>query len=303
MRRTALFASVAAATLFLTGCGSGSNSLEDITVSDGDTPKLTVQEGFTTSDSDSRVITEGDGDTVETGDTIKINYIAVNGRTGEEFDNSYASGRLMPLTLDEQTTLPGFQTGLIGKKVGSRVLLSVSPDDGTALLGSAESLGLEAEDSMVFLFDIVAKVPNEAHGTPKKAPKSLPELTLDDDGTPTGFKATKSSKKKVGDTTSSVLIKGDGPKVEEGQLVMFHYLGQTYPDGDVFDQSWGRQPLQVQLGTGNLIPCWDDELVGQTIGSRVIVACSVDDAYGDDAAANGQPEGELLFVVDLLDTI
>ena len=77
---------------------------------------------------------DGGGEEVGDGDTIKINYIAVNGRTGKEFDNSYKNESPMTLTLNEKTALPGFYKGLVGKQIGSRVLVSVPSEDGASLL-------------------------------------------------------------------------------------------------------------------------------------------------------------------------
>ena len=85
--------------------------------------------------------------------------MAVNGRTGKQFDNSFTSKSPLTLTLDEHSALPGFLKGLTGQKVGSRVLVAIPPKDG---FGQARTeLGIKADDTMVFLFDIVAKVPAE----------------------------------------------------------------------------------------------------------------------------------------------
>jgi len=288
------------ASFVLTGCGGGTG-LDNVEVSKGDTPKVTVEKDFETEKTQTRVVNDGGGDEVAEGDTIKINYIAVNGRTGKEFDNSYKNESPMTLTLNEKTALPGFYKGLVGKQIGSRVLVSVPSKDGASLLQSAESLGLEKDDTMVFLFDIVSKVPNEAKGKAVKAPAWAPKLSYNDKKQPAKFTTTKQTAAKMPKTRSYELIKGTGDKVKEGATVSVQYVGQKYPDGDVFDESWSTGPRQLSLAKGGVIDCWSEQLPGHTLGSRVVVACSSDDAYGKDAKKNQQPDGPLIFVVDLLD--
>lgn len=302
MRRSTPIAILLSLLLVLAACGS-SKGLDDIQVSKGDTPKVKMESGFTEESTTTRLIREGDGEEVKTGDTVKLHYIAMNGRTGKEFDNSFTTNRPMSLTLNGETTLPGFQKGLVGQNVGSRVLVAVPPADGAELLQSGEDLGLKKEDTMVFLFDILSLVDQIASGTPKKAPADLPAVKVDDQNRPQEFRVTKTTAKKLTKTKSAVLIEGDGPKLEKGQTLTAHYIGQKYPAGDVFDESWSTAARSFPVGVGGLIACWDNELVGKTLGSRVIVACTSKDAYGKDAKDNGQPDGPLIFVIDLLDAI
>ena len=68
-----------------------------------------------------------------------------------------------------------------------------------------------------------------------------------------------------------VLDAGDGKVVEAGDTIVAHYLGQVW-NGDVFDNSYDRgQPLDFQVGVGMVIRGWDDALVGQRVGSRLLL--------------------------------
>ncbi|WP_293780574.1 FKBP-type peptidyl-prolyl cis-trans isomerase [uncultured Aeromicrobium sp.] len=302
MRRT-LVALAAALLLPVSACGGGSSSsLNDVEVSGDATPTVNVGSDFAVDETESEVLEEGSGDEVVEGDTVKVNYIAVNGRTGKEFDNSYANDRPMVLTLNE-TALPGFSKGLADKKVGSRVLIAVTGEDGASLLQGPSDLGLEETDTMVFLFDIVEKIPPEASGAEQELGPDSPEVRYDDDGHPTGVSKTDNSPATFeGRAAAQVLIKGEGDVVESGQTIVTQYVGSRYPDGEVFDSSWERQaPATFAIGQGQVIPCWDQTLVGQTVGSRVLLTCPVDTAYGQNAAEQNRPEGDLAFVVDVLD--
>jgi peptidylprolyl isomerase len=292
-----------AACLLLAGCGSdsspSSSGLDAIKVGGGDSPKLTVAKEFSTGSTETRVIKKGTGEEVASGDSIKVNYVAVNGRTGKQFDNSFTSQSPLTFTLDETSALPGFLKGLTGQNVGSRVLVSIPPKDG---FGQARTeLGIKADDTMVFLFDIVSKVPQEASGKSQKAPLDVPAV-VEKDGHPSGFKPTKKTPDKVSKASAHVLIEGDGPVVKKGEGITAHYVGQVYPDGKVFDSSWTKgAPATFSLD--QVIKCWKNLIPGQKVGSRIVLVCPADTAYGDSPQpGSGIKAGDsLVFAIDLLD--
>lgn len=301
--RRLLVATVAATSLVLAGCGSDGSAggLGDIKVSTDTKPKVTVAKDFTATKTASKVLTTGSGPALAEGDSVKVNYVAINGRTGKEFDNSFTSDKPLTLTLAETSILPGFVKGLKGKKVGSRVLVAIPPKDG---FGQAQAeLGMKKDDTMVFLFDIIAKVPEIASGKAKALPKSLPQLVLDSDKQPSKFKKTSKTAAKATKASSHVVIQGTGPAIKLGQTLSVHYLGQIYPSGKTFDSSWARKaPSSFTLAEGQLIKCWTNELVGQKVGSRVVLVCPADVAYGKEGSGEDIKAGDtLIFSIDLLD--
>jgi len=102
--------------------------------------------------------------------------------------------------------------------------------------------------------------------------------------------------------TVTPLIKGTGPAVQKGQNITTNYVGVFYKDGKEFDSSWSSgQPATFPIGVGQVIPGWDQGLVGVTVGSRVQLDIPGELGYGNDpAAAGGRPTGPLRFVVDVL---
>jgi len=104
----------------------------------------------------------------------------------------------------------------------------------------------------------------------------------------------------VGKLKVTSLVAGQGPKVRAGQQITVNYVGVTYADGKEFDASWNSgQPFQTVIGAGQLIPGWDQGLVGVPVGSRVQLDIPADLAYGENPTG-GQPPGDLRFVVDIL---
>ena len=68
-------------------------------------------------------------------------------------------------------------------------------------------------------------------------------------------------------------------KVEKGLFVSVDYKG-TLDSGEVFDSSEGRQPLEVQMGSGNVIPGFESALMGMALNESKTVTLTPDEAYG-----------------------
>jgi len=87
--------------------------------------------------------------------------------------------------------------------------------------------------------------------------------------------------------------------VVPGDKVAVHYTG-TLDDGQVFDSSEGREPLEFVVGSGQLIPGFEKALNGMSPGEEKTVTLEPEDAYGpyeDDLVIDGPrssfPAGEI----------
>ena len=102
-----------------------------------------------------------------------------------------------------------------------------------------------------------------------------------------------------------VLEEGDGPVVEVGDTIVCNYLGKVW-SGNVFDNSYDRgAPLDFAIGVGMVIAGWDDGLVGQKVGSRVLLSIPSHLAYGPAGVPQAGIKGgdTLVFVTDILEAI
>lgn len=67
--------------------------------------------------------------------------------------------------------------------------------------------------------------------------------------------------------------------VTSGDTVRVHYRG-TLADGSVFDTSEGREPLEFTVGAGQVIPGFENAVLGLEPGGSVTVTILAEDAYG-----------------------
>jgi len=68
-------------------------------------------------------------------------------------------------------------------------------------------------------------------------------------------------------------------KIENDVFVSLHYKG-TFQNGEVFDTSKGRDPLEVQMGAGQLIPGLEKALVGMSLNEKKVLTIEPEEAYG-----------------------
>jgi peptidylprolyl isomerase len=73
-------------------------------------------------------------------------------------------------------------------------------------------------------------------------------------------------------------------EAKSGDTVRVHYTG-TLADGSEFDSSRDRDPLEVTLGSGEVIPGFETALVGMSPGDRQTITVAAAEAYGERLAA------------------
>ena len=119
----------------------------------GDKPVLTFPETPAPEDLGVQVLVQGSGDAVQAGDDIEVNYYG-QVWSGRMFDNSYDRGSSISFPIGVGAVIGGWDDGLVGKLVGSRVLLSIPPHLGYGPGGMPQA-GIRGGDTLVFVIDIL----------------------------------------------------------------------------------------------------------------------------------------------------
>ena len=68
--------------------------------------------------------------------------------------------------------------------------------------------------------------------------------------------------------------------IENGQKVKIHYTG-TLDDGNQFDSSAGRDPLEFEMGAGMVIPGFETGVKDMAVGEKKSIHIPVAEAYGE----------------------
>lgn len=104
------------------------------------------------------VLIEGNGPELKSGDHVRVSYTGVLWGSGETFDSSMTrTPSFFDFALGAGKVIPGWDKGLEGKKVGSRLLLVIPPGDGYGAAGQPSSKPpISGTDTLVFVVDILA---------------------------------------------------------------------------------------------------------------------------------------------------
>ena len=302
--------------LGLAACGSGSSDAEEggaplssVTIEgeQGKEPKVTFDGRLDPSQDETEVLVEGDGEEVADGDTVEAHWWIGNGFTQEEAQTTWTKdGAPQSVELNEEV-LPFLREAVIGNQVGDRIVMLAGAEDAFGE-GGRPDIGIGNRDAVLAVVDILGRsetvppVPplDGPQGEEKKPAGWAPEL-IEEDGVITGLDFS-TAHKPTGKLIATTLVKGDGAKVKSGQTLTVDYLGQVYNAEEPFDESYSKEPAEFPIGVGQVIPGWDERLVGRTVGSRVILEIPPADGYGEQGNEQAGIKGTdtLFFVVDIL---
>jgi FKBP-type peptidyl-prolyl cis-trans isomerase len=244
------------------------------------------------------------------GPAIKKDQLVVAGFTakvwgGKDLGSSYdkgASPQVIPAGSPQ--IIPAFSQAVVGQKLGSRVLVVAPPAAGFGSQGN-QQLGVKGGDTLIFVLDIQKVLPKQVTGTQSSIPKDLPQINADK-AAPATIDVPKTDPPK--DLVKKVLIPGKGATIKSGQTVVMQYTGAAWKPNEgkspakAFDSSWNTGvPLTTAIGTGAVIKGWDQGIVGQKVGSRVMLVIPPSLGYGSQSPSPDLPANStLVFVVDIL---
>lgn len=241
------------------------------------------------------ILSEGTGPVTQSGDWLITNYLGqVWG--GDVFDNSYDRGTTSTFAIGVGKVVPGWDVGLVGVPVGSRVMLSLPPADGYGSAGNS-SAGIKGTDTLVFVVDIVDAVGASAGGQTdaevQPAPADAPQVSGDLGGAATVTVPAGTPEPTTPSVT--VLAKGSGAPIQLGQ-VLVQYSAVTWTGEDAgstwtTDAAAGGGPQELPVATGGPF----EGLAGVPLGSRVLVQIP-----GQTDPSTGSTQPAIAAVVDVL---
>jgi FKBP-type peptidyl-prolyl cis-trans isomerase len=141
---------------------SGGGTLPSVTATTGQAPTVTIPKNSPPSDLSVTTLIKGSGPKLASGDTVVTQYVGYIWRTGKAFGSTWPStdqpdGAPFSFQLGGDV-LTGFNDGLTGVTVGSRVMLVIPPSDGYGSSGNS-SAGIEKNDTLVFVIDVIGYLP------------------------------------------------------------------------------------------------------------------------------------------------
>jgi peptidylprolyl isomerase len=239
-----------------------------------------------------QTLVAGSGTPVASGDTVITNYLGdiwptKAGSQPKTFDSSFSRGAPAGFVIGTGTVIPGFDKTLVGKRLGTRMLLSIPPADGYGSSGNSQA-GISGTDTLVFVVDLLADYkPNAsapgtadsqlpATGWPKitNTPGHEPHVT-----SVAGVKAPTSP-------TSKLLVKGSGAKIDPSKTLVLQLVQTDIATGKQTQSSWGMQPQLV--GAQGVLSA-ATALTGQNIGARAVALLPATPAQPASATAASQP--------------
>lgn len=269
-------------------------SPDAVTVTGGFGKKPTVKGPFpfAITKTGSKVLVQGNGASVDKSSYVTFNYDLVDATTGKSLQSSFGSA---PLTSPVGGLIPGFTESIVGKKVGDRVLMVINSKDAYDSAGGSGDI--KVGDTLIFVVDILGASRSVASGTAVKPPEGWPTVSTDAKGYPSVTIDT--SKTPPTKTEAQTLIKGDGAKVTAGDNILAHYRMYDWKTGKLLASDYEGAPEEGALGS--LLSAWQKGLVGQTVGSRVLIVAAPTDTYPNGRATPSiAPASTLVFVVDIL---
>ena len=249
------------------------------------------------------VLTAGDGDRLAPGALGVVQVTIYDGTTGEVLISSdYAGSGVLSYAREE---VPAFGAVVQCATIGSRVAAVGSAAD---LIGddavAQYQLPVEADDEVVLVADLLQTYLGKADGAEQPARAGFPSIVLAPDGRP-GFTFPGGSTAPA-TFESAVLKAGDGTKVKEGDGVVMNYTAVEWGATTVAETTWDGSPT-VKLAASltesesGMIEGLKKAIVGQKVGSQLVVVVPPELGYASGSAPAGVTEGAtLVYVVDIL---
>jgi peptidylprolyl isomerase len=245
----------------------------------GTKPTLAFPKTKPSPDLQVKVLSTGKGPTVVKNNLIVVNYLGQIWQ-GKAFDNSFDAKAPLGTPIGAGKVIKGWDEALVGKKVGSRVLMVVPPSLGYGSAGQSDA-GIKGTDSLAFVVDIVAQYSKTDIGDTKAVVQKVstaPVTVTGALGSRPKVSVAKGAKAPTAPKTT-VLAKSTGAKVTAGTVVL-QYEAVDYT-GTVVESTFADgQPQSTQVAAASSGGNAFDGIIGVPIGSRVLIVTQVQSSTG-----------------------
>src|ERR1700730_1592700 len=135
---------------------AGGGSLPAVTADPGSAPTITIPSNNPSAALVTKTLIKGSGPQVVKGQFVIAQYTGYIWRTKKVFDSSWTSGSPFGFVIgaSPEQVIPGWDSGLAGQPVGSRVMLVIPPKQAYGSAGQSQA-GITGTDTLVFLVDII----------------------------------------------------------------------------------------------------------------------------------------------------
>lgn len=271
--------------------GSVSDAVQVTDGAEGEAPEVAFESPIEVETTQRTVLTEGEGDPLTDADSASIAYVILNGANGEVLETTGYDGQTISVPLDG-SVIAGLTDTLLCSTVGSRVVGVIPPAEGFGDQG--QQLGLETGDNIVVVADVVEPTAPDLPA-PEEWTDNLPTVDLESDPPVVTLPA--------GDAPAGLLLavleEGDGDEVTAADSPSLDYQGTSWSTREVFDQSYGGDP--IALPATGYVPGFSAAIIGQKVGSTLLVSIPAELAYGADPAAHQLGGQALLFLIQIRD--
>ncbi len=280
------------------------SALVDVATTDDGVAEASFPTPLKTTGRELNVVHPGQGEPARVAGFVDFDLTIFLGSTGEYLTGSdYQPGNPVRRVIDAASE-DVFSAVLECQKPGSQVVVTTTVED---VFGPIEGDELITNDStIVLVVDVHQTYPTKANGSARLPQSGLPTVVQTDEGV---HGLSFPNAPIPAELRVSVLKQGDGVAIQEGDFVTTHFTGAVWNTREIFNTSFeqgipltlvARDTFTAGDGVG-VIPGLAQALIGQTVGSQVLVSVPPSLGYPAGQAPAGVPDGStLVYVFDIL---
>ena len=252
------------------------------------------------------IATQGSGDPAEASGFVDFDVSIYLGADGSFLTSSdYQPGNPVRRTVKPDSD-DFFSTVLHCATPGSQLVVTTTVEDVFGPVGGDDTL--TSTSTIVAVIDVHQTFPQKATGSARLPQSGLPTIVQTAEGV---HGISFPNAPAPSDLLVSVLKQGDGPAIAEGDFVTAHFTGAVWETRQIFSTSFDRgiplslvaQDITVSETGAGVVPGVAQALIGQAVGSQILVSVPPSLGYPAGGAPSGVSDGQtIIYVFDILGT-